>query len=92
MVMDNVIQIITPAQDSHFRMLPCPACQGDNVAYVLKITEGNCFGKTVLWHGRCFDCDYTGEGAEVRHDAQQLWNRKAEEERHVRLQKRDWQQ
>ena len=80
MAIDDVIQIITAASDSHYALLPCPGCGGDNVAYVLKIHEGNCFGKTVLWHGRCFDCDYTGEGAEVRHDAQQLWNKKSKKE------------
>lgn len=70
MVMDDVIQIITPAPDSHFLLLPCPECMGDNVAYVQKANEES-------WHGKCFDCGFTGEGAEVRHDAQLLWNRKA---------------
>ena len=79
MALDDVIQIITPASDSQYVLLPCPVCNGDNVAYVLKVHEGNCFGKTVLWHGRCFDCDHTGEGAEVRHDAQLLWNKKSKE-------------
>ena len=74
MAIDDVIQIITPASDSHYVLLPCPACRGDNVAYVQTANDGG------LWHGRCFDCDYTGEGAAVRHDAQLLWNKKSKKE------------
>lgn len=72
MVMDDVSQIITPAPDSHYLLLPCPECMGDNVAYVQKANEE-------LWHGKCFDCGFTGEGAAARHDAKLLWNRKAKE-------------
>lgn len=75
MVMDDVTQIIKPEPDSQFRLLPCPECQGDNVAYVQKKTN-----EEELWHGCCFDCDYTGEGAAVRHDAQLKWNKKARRE------------
>ena len=74
MSMDDVIQIITPAPDSHFLLLPCPACQGDNVAYVQKCTNDE-----ELWHGKCFDCGYTGEGGAARHDAQLIWNKKSKE-------------
>ena len=28
-----------------------------------------------LWHGKCFDCGFEGQGAAVRHDAQMLWNK-----------------
>ena len=73
MVMDDVIQIITPAPDSQFLLLPCPACQGDNVAYVQKANDGK------PWHGMCFDCDFTGDGDPVRHTAQLLWNQKSKE-------------
>lgn len=69
MSMDDVIQIITPAPDSQYRLLACPDCQGDNVAYVQTANDGE------LWHGKCFDCGFTGEGATVRHDAQMLWNK-----------------
>ena len=68
--MDDVIQIITPAPDSHFLLLPCPACHGDNVAYVQMANDEK-------WHSKCFDCGFTGEGATARHDAQLLWNRGA---------------
>ena len=73
MVMDDIVQIITPARDSHFLLLPCPACKGDNVAYVQKANEEE------SWHGKCFDCGFTGEGAAARHDAQLLWNKKSKE-------------
>ena len=68
MSMDDVIQIITTAPDSQFVLLPCPVCQGDNVAYVQTANDGE------MWHGKCFDCGFTGDGAAVRHDAQLLWN------------------
>lgn len=71
MSMDDVIQIIVPAPDSHFRLLRCPGCHGDNVAYVQTANDGE------MWHGKCFDCDFTGEGAAVRHDAQLLWNKES---------------
>lgn len=77
MAIDDVIQIITPESDSHYMLLPCPVCGSDNVAYVQKNNDGT------PWHGRCFDCDYTGEGAAVRHDAQLMWNKKSKEIRHV---------
>lgn len=75
MVMDDVIQIITPAPDSHFLLLPCPVCQGDNVAYAQMANDEK-------WHGKCFDCGFTGEGATARHDAQLLWNKKSKEVRY----------
>jgi predicted RNA-binding Zn-ribbon protein involved in translation (DUF1610 family) len=70
MSMDDVIQIIIPAPDSQFVLLPCPFCQGDHVAYVQKKTN-----EEELWHGKCFDCGFEGQGAAVRHDAQMLWNK-----------------
>lgn len=70
MSMDDVIQIITPAPDSQYRLMDCPDCKSDNVAYVQAKTNDE-----ELWHGKCFDCGYTGEGAAVRHDAQLLWNK-----------------
>ena len=70
MTMDDIISITIPAKDSHFRLLPCPECKGDNVAYIqVKANDGD------LWHGKCFDCGYTGKGAAVRHDAQIFWNK-----------------
>ena len=69
MGMDDVIQIVTPAPDSQYRLLHCPDCKGDNVAYIQTAADGE------LWHGRCFDCGCTGEGAAIRHDAQRIWNK-----------------
>ena len=69
MSMVDVIQIITPAPDSQYLLLCCPACEGDNVAYVQTAGDGE------LWHGKCFDCEFTGDGAAVRHDAQLNWNK-----------------
>lgn len=65
MRMDNAVQVIKPAPDSHYRLLPCK-CGSDNVAYVLG-TDGR-------WRGHCFDCGHTGPGAIVRHEAQVKWN------------------
>lgn len=77
MTMNDVIQIIMPAPDSHFLLLPCPVCMGDNVAYVQRKTNMVMEGE--MWHGKCFDCGYTGEGAAARHDAQLTWNKKSKE-------------
>lgn len=70
MTMDDVIQIIMPEQDSHFRLLPCPKCKGDNVAYTQKEDLGG-----ERWHVKCFDCGFEGQGAEARHEAQVIWNK-----------------
>ena len=69
MSMDDIIQIIKPAPDSQFVLLRCPQCKGDNVAYIQTAADGE------LWHGKCFDCGCTGEGAVIRHDAQRNWNK-----------------
>ena len=34
MDMEKAIKIEAAVPDSHFRLLPCPECGGDNVAYV----------------------------------------------------------
>ena len=71
MMMDDAIAIVKPAQDSQFRLLPCPKCKSDNVAYV----HYNCNCGTV-WRCECFDCGYTvDKGNTVRHDVQQMWNK-----------------
>ena len=69
MSMDDIIQIIKPAPDSQYRLLECPDCKGDNVAYIQTAADGE------LWHGKCFDCGCTGDGAVIRHDAQRNWNK-----------------
>ena len=73
MSMDDVIQIITPEPDSQFLLLPCPVCHGNNVAFVQRKTNMVMQGE--MWHGKCFDCGYTGDGAVVRHDSQRNWNK-----------------
>ena len=69
MSMDDVIQIIKPAPDSQFLLLRCPVCDSDNVAYMQTAGDGE------LWHVRCFDCGFTGDGSAGRHDAQMIWNK-----------------
>ena len=66
MSLDNAVQIIVPEYDSQYRLVPCK-CGSDNVAYML--------GVDGLWRGHCFDCGHSGHGAQVRHDAQMLWNK-----------------
>lgn len=73
MSMDDVIQIIAPAPDSQFVLLCCPACKGNNVAYMQRKTNMVLEGE--MWHGKCFDCGYIGVGAVIRHDAQLNWNK-----------------
>jgi hypothetical protein len=65
MMLDDVIEIRKPDPDSQYRLLPCK-CKSDNVAYILGV-DGN-------WRGHCFDCGRTGEGSQVRHEAQKMWN------------------
>ena len=66
MMLDDVVQVIKPDPDSHFRLVPCK-CGSDNVAYVLGADE--------QWRAHCFDCGHTGAGDRVRHEAQVKWNK-----------------
>jgi site-specific DNA-methyltransferase (adenine-specific) len=52
MKMDDAVQIIKPAPDSHYRLVPCK-CGSDNVAYVL--------GNDGRWRVQCFDCGHIME-------------------------------
>ena len=71
MMMDDAIAIVKPAQDSQFRLLPCPKCKSDNVAYVHYNGRGG-----AKWRVECFDCGHTvDKGYKVRHDAQVAWNK-----------------
>ena len=63
MIMDDAVQIIKPDDDD--QLVRCK-CGSDNVAYVLGVDD--------LWRVRCFDCGYTGHGAEVQHETQVKWN------------------
>ena len=64
----NVIQIISPDPDSHFRLRSCKKCGGNNVAFVQRQIEAE------LWSAECFDCGYAGESHQTRHGAQIQWN------------------
>ena len=76
MKMDDALEIVKPEPDSHFLLLPCRHCGGDNVAYVkyLHPTEGE------RWRVVCFDCGETvgldPETGTCRHQVQLLWNRR----------------
>ena len=73
MSMDDVIQIVTPAKDSQYRLCPCKKCKGDNVAYVHYNGRGG-----AAWRVECFDCGYkVDKGNRVQHDAQIAWNKEA---------------
>ena len=70
-VNDDVIQIVKPEPDSHFLLLNCPECHGDNVAYVQYKQ-----GVQEPWRVRCFDCGHTVDKQAIfRHEAQGHWNR-----------------
>ena len=71
MKMDDVMEIITPTTDSHYRLVPCK-CGSDNVAYTL--------GADGRWRAHCFECGHTGPGDMVRHGAQVKWNKEAKHE------------
>ena len=68
---DMVLETIKPDQDSQYRLRPCPACGGNNAAYVkYKHPEGD------RWRVQCFDCGETTDPGKPapRHDVQLLWN------------------
>ena len=72
MTMDGAIRVEAAAPDSHFRLMGCPCCGGDNVAYV-QYSAGR---KREPWKVRCFDCGYTvDKEAACKHDAQLNWNK-----------------
>ena len=73
--MDDAVEIIKPVPDSHFRLVPCESCGGDNVAYVkyMHPTKGE------RWRVVCFDCGETVDTgcAVCRHRAQLAWNERS---------------
>lgn len=73
MYIDDAIEIKKPVPDSHFRLIPCGNCHGDNVAYI-KYLDMN----QEKFRISCFDCGYTvkPENAVCAHDAQLVWNGK----------------
>lgn len=74
MFIDDVIEIKRPDPLSHFRLVNCEACRGDNVAFV---KYENKMGH-VRFRVSCFDCGRTVDnGADCAHGAQVAWNGKA---------------
>ena len=74
MILDDVIEIKKPDQDSQWRLRNCKKCGGENVAYVQYNGRGG-----AAWRVKCFDCGYTvDKGNKVRHDAQVNWNKDGE--------------
>lgn len=71
--LESAIRIEAAAPDSHFRLHPCPACGGDNVAYVQYMT-----GIQEPWKVACFDCGCTVDRQKIfKHEAQVAWNKNA---------------
>lgn len=71
MEIEGAIKIESAASDSHFRLVPCPACHSDNVAYVQYM-----LGIQEPWKVRCFDCGHTvDKHAIFKHEAQVHWNK-----------------
>ena len=73
MEIECAIKVERADPDSHFRLLPCPECGGDNVAYVQYMT-----GIQEPWKVSCFDCGYTVDQQKIfKHEAQAAWNKNA---------------
>lgn len=73
MEIECAIKVERADPDSHFRLLPCPGCRSDNVAYVQYMT-----GIQEPWKVSCFDCGYTVDQQKIwRHEAQVAWNQNA---------------
>lgn len=73
MDLEHAIKVESAAPDSHFRLLPCPGCRSDNVAYLQYM-----LGRQEPWKVRCFDCGYTVDLQKIfKHEAQVVWNQNA---------------
>lgn len=70
--LDDVLQIVKPEPDSHYRLVPCPECgDADNAAFLqYQGRQGD------RWRVACFTCGNTVDigTAENRHAAQVAWN------------------
>ena len=76
MEIECAIKVERADPDSHFRLLPCPECGGDNVAYVQYMT-----GIQEPWKVSCFDCGFTVDRQKIfKHEAQVAWNKNAKGE------------
>ena len=67
MSFDDIIAVVAPEADSHFRLRGCRSCGSDHAAYV-QLKDGR-------WTVWCFDCLHKGEPAQTRHGAQVVWNK-----------------
>ena len=65
----SVPQIIQPAPDSQYRLIPC-SCGSDKVAYAKRIT----IPAGVEWSVVCNTCGKTTRWWRVQHHAQIEWN------------------
>ena len=73
MEIECAIKVERADPDSHFRLLSCPECGSDNVAYVQYMT-----GIQEPWKVSCFDCGYTVDKQAIfKHEAQVAWNKNA---------------
>ena len=80
MNLEHAIRVDAAAPDSHFRLLPCPACRSENVAYVQYM-----LGRQEPWKVRCFDCGFTVDQQKIfKHEAQVDWNKNAKGEDYER--------
>lgn len=71
MEIEGAIKIEKADPDSHFRLLPCPNCGSDNVAYVQYM-----IGIQEPWKVRCFDCGHAVDKQAIfKHEAKRYWDR-----------------
>lgn len=69
---DDVVEIIKPAPDSQYRLIPCD-CGSSEVVYAQYIDPAG----APLWRTVCMDCGAKVDtGSITRHDAQMEWNRR----------------
>ena len=69
MEMNDVIKIVKPDADSHFRLIPCN-CGCDDAAYVKYKADDD-----ELWRVQCFACgDCVDTKTKIRHTVQVVWN------------------
>lgn len=68
----DVVEIITPAPDSQYRLIPCD-CGNPAPVYAKYITQDN----AEAWRVVCTYCGKTVDiNTTVRHQAQLAWNRR----------------
>jgi ribosomal protein S27E len=69
-VLTDAIEIVHPSLDSHFRLLPCKVCRGEDVVYVQYQA-----GELSPWRVQCLTCGHAvDKHTEVRHEVQVAWN------------------